>query len=471
MLTLNHLCESLFGQSSETANQITLTNVVIDSRKAQNGSVFVAIRGGHNFVSAAFEAGASIAIISEPVEGELTTIQVGNELPGHWSLPLCIVVDDTVLALQKMAIAWRNKFSPTIIGITGSVGKSSTKELAYSVLSQKFQTLKSQGSYNNEIGLPFTLMKLHEDHSHAILEMGMYDLGEIESLCQMAKPTVGLVANVGPSHLERLGSIERIAQAKQEMVEALGPQGIAILNIDDARVNEMRHHTDAQIFTYGLTDQADLWADEVNSQGIDGIKLVLHYEDEAIHVSAPLLGRHSVHTILAATAIGLTQGLHWEEIVAGLQDPQARLRLIAIPGPQNSLILDDTYNASADSSIAALNLLHELEAKRKIAVLGYMAELGAFEEEAHRKVGRRAAEVVDLLVTVGEKSSLIAQEAIASGLDQDAGTNLENKQVALDYLQEISRDGDIILIKGSRSLGLEFIVDHLSARAQQAKAN
>jgi UDP-N-acetylmuramoyl-tripeptide--D-alanyl-D-alanine ligase len=296
--------------------------------------------------------------------------------------------------------------------------------------------------------------------------MGMYDLGEIYSLCQLAHPNVGLVTNVGPTHLERLGSIERIAQAKRELVEALPANGIAILNADDPRVLSMAQHTQAEVFTYGLSEQATLRAEEISSHGLNGIQFVLHYQGEALHVKVPLLGRHSVHTALAATAIGLSQGLHWDEIVPGLQDAKAQVRLIAVPGPNNSLILDDTYNANADSSIAALNLLQELEAQRKIAVLGDMAELGTFEEEGHRKVGRRAAEVIDLLVTVGPKSKLIAEEAIAAGLQADHGICLTDTQSALTYLKTIIQTGDTVLIKGSRSLAMESIVSSLQTTAQ-----
>ncbi len=477
MLTLGDIFASLTEISSaspgyipEAIQQHPIERVVVDSRKATPNALFVALPGervdGHNYVQDAFAAGAVAAIISQAVVADGLTIQAdalsqGEGLPRQWQLPLCIRVEKSLLGLQTLAAHWRKKVTPNIIGITGSIGKSSTKELAYAVLSQKYRTLKNQGSLNNEIGLPLTLMALDVTHEQVVLEMGMYDLGEIKMLCQIAQPHVGLVTNVGPTHLERLGTIERIALAKRELVEALDKNGVAILNIDDPLVAPMREHTQAQVFTYGLSDQADLWADQITSHGLEGIRFVLHYQGEEVRVRVPIPGRHSVHTALAATAVGLTHGLGWEEIVVGLQDPKARLRLIATPGPRNSLILDDTYNSSADSSIAALNLLYELEARRKIAVLGDMAELGSYEEEGHHKVGRRVAEVVDRLVTVGSKAKLIAQEATASGLDKRASVCLGDPQAARDYLAEIAREGDIILIKGSRSLAMESIVSHL----------
>ena len=466
MFTLRDLLTGLLGTAPEQTPDHPISEVVIDSRQTTPGSLFVAIRGGHQHVPAAFAQEASIALVSEPLTaaGPTLRLDAGGVAQGatQWQFPLCIQVDDTVAALQKVATYWRSRFTPNVVGITGSVGKSSTKELTYAVLAQKYQTLRNRGSYNNEIGLPFTLLQLNETHQQVVLEMGTYDVGEIASLCAIAKPNVGLVTNVGPTHLERMGTIERIAQAKRELVEALDEDGVAILNLDDPNVSTMRHHTQARVFTYGLSPEADLWADQVVSEGLEGIRFILHHGDERLHVNLPLLGQHSVHTALAATSVGLTQGMDWEEILSGLQDRQAQLRLIAVPGPHNAIILDDTYNASASSSLAALNLLHELSAGRKIAVLGDMAELGSFEEEGHRKVGRRAAETVDLLITIGQKSKTIAQEAIASGLAKGAVTCLEDKQAALAHLKQTIQERDIVLIKGSRSLQLETMVNDLS---------
>jgi len=476
MPTLGDLFTALFGTAPDAAWRQPIGPVVIDSRQAGPGSLFVAIRGGHNYLAEAFQAGARAAIISQDVafEGPLIRANVPDNLAQltiSQKQPFCIQTDDSILGLQKLAAYWRQKFSPNVIGITGSIGKSSTKELAHAVLAQQYRTLKNEGNLNNEIGLPLTLMQLDNSYEQVVLEMGMYDIGEIETLCHIAQPQVGLVTNIGPTHLERLGSIERIAQAKGELVEALPKEGQAILNADDPRVAALAGHTKAQVFTFGLTNKADLWADQITSHGLGGLYFSLHYLDQKAEAHVPLLGRHNVYTALAAAAIGLTQGLDWEKIVAGLQDRQAGLRLTAVPGLNDALILDDTYNASAESSIAALNLLHEVNG-RKIAVLGHMAELGAYEEEAHRKVGRRAAEVVDLLLAVGPKAGLITEEAIAYGLPETAGICLNTNQEALEYLQTILRAGDIVLIKGSRSLEMESIVTQLRAaqKAPWAKA-
>jgi UDP-N-acetylmuramoyl-tripeptide--D-alanyl-D-alanine ligase len=347
-----------------------------------------------------------------------------------------------------------------VIGITGSVGKSSTKELIATMLERDHVVLKSEGNLNNEIGLPLTLLQLEPKHQRAVLEMGMYARGEITRLTELAQPIVGVITNVGPVHLERLGSIEAIAEAKAELVQALPPEGTAILNFDDERVRAMRDTTQAQVLTYGLDPQADLWADEITSEGLEGIHFTLHYRGEEFHVQVPLLGRHSVHTALRAVAVGLAEGMSWDHILEGLQDRRAQLRLVAVPGPNGSMILDDSYNASPASMIAALNLLAELNG-RKIAVLGDMLELGEYEDEGHRMVGLRAIDATDVLVTVGELGRAMAQEALDNGMAPERVKMCATNEEATAYLNAIVRSGDMILIKGSRGLHMEDIVNAL----------
>jgi len=471
-LTLADVLTGLIGGSPAEAKKYPITSVTIDSRAVVPGSLFVALAGEHTdgptFVAEAFQAGAIAAIVERKVSANCLTIEhTLPEFPAAWKPPLCIRVADSLLGLQTLATYWRNQFSPQVIGITGSVGKTSTKELTYLVLAQKYKTLKNPGNLNNEIGLPLTLLQLTGAHQQVVLEMGMYDVGEIETLCKIARPHIGVVTNIGPSHLGRLGTLEQIVAAKQELVEALDETGTAILNIDDPRVMSMRAHTHAQIFTYGLSNKADLWADQIVGEGLEGMRFVLHYQNETAHVKVPLLGRHSVHTALRAAAVGLIAGLHWGQIIAGLQNKQAQLRLVAIPGPNGSIILDDTYNASPASTIAALNLLQELNAKRKIAVLGYMAELGPYEEEGHRKAGCRAADVVDLLVTIGPRADVMAHEAIACGLTNEQVKIMADTAAVVAYLKTIAAAGDIILVKGSRSMAMETIVDELNAASSQ----
>jgi len=295
--------------------------------------------------------------------------------------------------------------------------------------------------------------------------MGMYDIGEIALLCKLAQPDVGIITNVGPVHLERIGTVERVAQAKSELVEALpAEKGVAILNYDDPLVMPMAAKTEARVVTYGLSPEADLWAGDVASAGLEGIRFVFHYQGETIHARLPLLGRHSVHTALRAALAGLVEGLDWGEIIAGLQSlpSTAQLRLVAVPGPNKSTLLDDTYNASPASTIAALNLLDDLTATKKIAVLGDMMELGSFEEEGHRKVGCRAADIVDLLITIGSRAKFIAKEAVLCGLDPVAVLEMETNQDAIDTLKSMLEPENVVLIKGSNSQRLAEIVSALT---------
>jgi len=469
MLSLHDLLEGIIGTRPvpEQWPDTSLSGVWVDSRLIQPGGMFVALPGehrdGHEFVGDAFARGAKVALVSQWPPGDLRggrldaqTIPPFPEAEQR-TLPLCLRVGDTLKALQELSAFWRARFDVRVVGITGSVGKTTTKELTWSVLRRCFRTLKSEGNYNNEIGLPLTLLALEPEHERVILEMGMYQIGEIARLAEISRPSVGVVTNVGPSHLERLGTLEHIAQAKAELVEALPSDGVAILNHDDIMVRAMADRTSARVFFYGLGPGADLWANEIQSFGLEGIRFRFHYQDETIHVKVPLLGRHSVHTALRATAVGLVEGLTWEEIVSGLQDVSAQLRLVAVPGPNESRILDDTYNASPASSLAALNLLEELDG-RHIAVLGDMLELGDFEVEGHCKVGRRAADVVAKLITVGPKARTIGEEALRSGMDPQDVEILENNEEVIQALSAMVQPGDIILIKGSRGLQMEQIV-------------
>jgi UDP-N-acetylmuramoyl-tripeptide--D-alanyl-D-alanine ligase len=469
MLTLGFVLETLTDYQ-KSGGEPSIASAVIDSRLAMPGSLFVAFDGekvdGHDYVSQAFKNGAIVALVEKPVSIECTTVEAGrpieDQFPDGLDLtpPICILVASTLEALQELGKAWRNRFpSVRIVGITGSVGKTTTKELTHSVLSRGFRTLKSEGNYNNEIGLPLTLLSLRPWHQRAVLEMGMYTSGEISLLCELAQPQIGVVTIIGSVHMEWLGSIEAIAEAKQELVQALpaDPIGVAVLNKDDWRVMAMADHTDARIVSYGLDPTADLWADNIDSMGLEGIYFNMHYGRERIHVHVPLLGRHSVHTVLRATAVGLIEGLTWDEIIPGLRDLTAQLRLVAVPGPNDSIILDDTYNSSPESAVAALNLLEDLDGRR-VAVLGDMLELGPVEETSHRIVGRRARSVAHILVSVGPRGQYIAEEALAVGMPPQRVFITENSEEAIPLLERIIGSGDIILVKGSRGVKMDRIV-------------
>ncbi len=464
--TLGHIWEALTDYMA-TGDEPVLSSVVVDSREVTAGSLFVALAGertnGHEFVSSAFNNGAIAALVEQELSNDITAIDLraqGREAIAAWdgTLPVLIVVDDSLKAMQEAAHFWRNQFDVQVIGITGSVGKSSTKELATAVLSQRYQTFKSPGNRNSVLGLPPALFDLRPEDERAVLEMGMYIPGEIARLCEITQPKVGVVTMIGPVHLERAKTMEAIVAAKRELVESLPESGTAILNRDDDRVMEMGSSTRARVFTYGLDSRADLWADNIQSMGLSGIRFTLHYGYEALTLNVPILGRHSVHTALRATAIGLVEDLSWEEIANGLNETSlAEFRLVAVPGPRNSIIIDDTYNSSPDSAMAALNLLSEVEG-RHIAVLGDMLELGWAEKEAHCLVGRRAADVAQILIAVGHRAQTIADEARKVGEFNTTVLWVAKATDAIPLLEEMICEGDVVLIKGSYGMRLDQIV-------------
>jgi UDP-N-acetylmuramoyl-tripeptide--D-alanyl-D-alanine ligase len=473
MLTDADVIEALRGIRPEWATKV-INGAVLDSRLAVAGCLFVALPGehhdGHNFVGQAFEKGARLAFVQSDLSGGFPTLDLrGDALiqaPENPDAPLCLRVDNCLLALQQVARFWRRRLNVKVIGITGSVGKSTTKELVAEVLSQRYHTLKNQGNLNNEIGLPLTMLSLNEDHKRAVLEMGFYVPGEITFLCDLALPEIGVITNIGTVHAERAGTQENIARGKSELVKALppAPEGVAILNYDDPWVRNMAGLTKARVFFYGLDPQADLWADGVSGLGLDGIRFRLHYQREVLHLRIPLIGRHSVHAALRAAAVGLADGLTWQEIVEGLRSGRAQLRLMTTRTEGGALILDDSYNASPESTLAALNLLEELDG-RKVAVLGDMLELGIYETEGHELVGARAAQVADLLIAVGERAKIIASAALQAGFPRQALMVLPDIPQVIDYLKENLESGDVVLVKGSHGMRMERIVSALEARS------
>lgn len=466
-LTVGVLLEGLLGRPAHGLAQV-IRGAAVDSRQVTPGSLFVALPGehadGHQFVADAFQRGALLALIERPVELDVPVVDLrraGDQLP-DLELPCALRVENALEALQAAARHWRSKLDLRVIGITGSVGKSTTKEVTADVLRRRYRTHKNPGNLNNEIGLPLSLLQATASHERVVLEMGFYVPGEIALLCEIARPQVGVITNISPVHLERAGSMQAIIQGKGELVESLppAPEGTAILNYDEPEVRGMAGRTQATVFYYGLSEEADLWANDIEGLGLAGVRFVLHHHDEHFHVKVPMLGRHSVHTALRAAAVGLVEGLNWDEILSGLQHSHSQLRLVAVSGPGGSLLLDDTYNAAPASVIAALNLLEELEGRR-IAVLGDMLELGDFEEHGHRMVGARAAEVVDELVTVGERARWISQAALRAGLAADRVTELQDSEQAVQHLQGRIGEGDVVLIKGSRGVRMDLIVSML----------
>ena len=423
-------------------------HAVVDSRKARRGDLFVALKGehvdGHDFVADALQRGASGAIVERAIDLEISQY----------------VVPHALIALQNIARVHRaSRTKLKVIGVTGSVGKTTTKELIAAVLATRYPLFKNEGNLNSEIGLPLVLLELTTRHRRAVLEMGMWALGEIALLCDIAQPEIGVVTNVGPSHMERLGSIEAITDAKSELVESLPRDGAAVLNHDDARVLDMQTRGDANIITFGLSPDADVRAEDIESHGLAGVRFTLVHGDERVAVYSRLPGRAMVHNALAAAATGLVDGFELDDIATALSEAQIATRLVAHAGVNGSTIIDDTYNASPASMLAALDLLGEVPG-RKYAVLGDMRELGSAEREGHTDVGRRAAEVADVIFAVGDLGRWIGDAAIHAG-HPDVHIVIDKAEIAPILLPQLA-PGDVVLLKASRALALETVRDELS---------
>ncbi len=490
MLTFADLLEALLpkGFTADVSRfaGVLLREFAVDSRTVMRGDCFVALPGervdGHDYVGHALGRGAQVVLVHQAVPREdfpdvqwvdLRASALAADpdaLAGLVFDPCVIRVDNTLAALQQLAAFWRAKFQNLqVVGITGSVGKTTTKELIAQVLGQHFHVLKTEGNRNNEISVPLTLLQLTPEHERAVVEMGMYARGEIALLAEIAKPTIGVITMIAPVHLERLGSIEAIAQAKAELIEALPPEGVAILNDDDERVRAMAPLSKARVLTYGLTPRADIWADEIESFGLDGISFKVHQGDESFPMRVPLLGRHSVHTALRATAVARVEGMTWEEILEGFLVPAPQLRLAVVDGPHKSLVLDDTYNASLESTLAALNLFEEVNSGPHVAVLGDMLELGEAEMQAHREVGCRAGTVAQYVICVGERAKWIAEEAVACGAARDHVWHVADNAAALAVLRDLLQERSVVLVKGSRGMNMEEIVAGLAEMAGNTK--
>ena len=422
---------------------LKLRHAVVDSRKARKGDLFVALKGenvdGHDFVADAASRGATGAIVEREVQADVAQY----------------VVPSALMALQNLA-RQRRESRPKleVVGITGSVGKTTTKELTAAVLDVCYHVLKNEGNLNSEIGLPLVLLDLTKRHNRAVLEMGMWAPGEIALLCDIARPETGIVTNVGPSHLERMGSIVAITDAKAELVESLPEDGAAILNVDDARVAKMAERTNANVITYGLSLKADVRAVDIDSKGLSGVRFDLLHGDERATVYSRLPGRAMVHNALAAAAAGIVHGVELQDIAQALSETQIPTRLSAHPGVNGSTIVDDSYNASPASMRAALELLGEVPG-RKIAVLGDMRELGSAERDGHFGVGQYAAEVADLIYCVGELGRWIGDAAIQAG-HGDVHILLDKSEIAPKLLPQLA-PGDVVLLKASRAMAFETV--------------
>ena len=437
-----------------------------DSRQVGKGDLYVAIKGarvdGHRFIPDVARAGAGAALCAEPA----------HDVPADF---LQIVVPDVVNALHGAARVRAARQQDTVfIGITGSNGKTSTKEAVAAVLSRKAPTLKTYASYNNEIGYPLTLLRLEEQHRYAVLEMGAQWVGELTWLCNtIARPHWSLITNVGAAHLEHFGSQERVAQAKGELVEALAADGIAILNYDDPNVRAMRARTKARVLYYGLSEEAEVRGSDLQGDELRGYSFTLSYHGQTQRVQLRLPGQHGVITALAAAAVGCAAQMSIEEICAGLEllSPAKGRSEIKV-GPNGSLLIDDTYNANRQSIVAITRAMRAsaiAPGGKRWVVLGDIFELGEFAREEHLASGASLADTVDYLLAIGDSARYYVEGAIQAGMPPEHThyfkVDLENneeleaaKRAAAELLKQQVHREDMVLLKGSRGMQIETML-------------
>lgn len=458
-LPLAWLSETL-NASPKTAPGGDFAGVCTDTRQHLAGAVFVALQGensdGHRFLKAAEEKGAVGAIVAQP-DPALTIPQ--------W------VVPDTLIALGEIAREYRNRFRIPVLGVTGSVGKTSTKEMIGAMLSVFAPTLTSAKNYNNEIGVPQTLLQLAPEHRAAVLEMGMRGMGQIEYLARIAQPTIGLITQIGVTHIELIGSQEGIALAKSELLTQLPPDGIAILPVTSpyASLLEERTPQGMRIVRYGVAndEKADVRAlpDSITLNENGSPAFSIQIGDETRPVALRAIGTHHVHNATAALAVAHALGLDVEKAIAALESWEgAEGRMTVRQSPLGCRVLDDCYNAAPESMTASLATLGRLK-RGGVAILGDMRELGAFAEEAHKQVGRAVQETpIRLLVTVGALAEGIAEEARRSKNPLPDFAHFPDSEACAAGVLPLLKEGDVVLVKGSRAMEMEKIVAALMGK-------
>jgi len=430
-----------------------------DTRTLHEGDCFVALRGdrfdGHTFVSQVRNRGAVAALVSERPNIA--------DLPDDLAL---VEVPDTLEALQRFAAEYRRSLSARVVGVTGSSGKTSTKELIAAVLRVRFKTKATEGNLNNHIGVPLTLIRIDEDDQYGVVEMGMNHPGEIAPLAHMAAPEIGVISSIGPAHIEFFEDQAGIAAEKAELIASLPEGGLAVLNSDDEWSRRIADRTRARITWVGSGPESTWRAEDLRVES-DHLSFLLRHNGSSARVKLPVVNRVMVSNALLAAAVGRECGLTMDEIARGLESvklPGARMQVVNVEG---AWIINDAYNANPDSMKAALTALHEFpHATRRIAVLGDMGELGMHAEPLHFITGEFAAKQgLEYLIVVGPQAEAYARGAIAGGMTHPQIVSARNAEEAADVLKPLLREGDAVLVKGSHFMGLERLVEALSGKA------
>jgi len=443
--------------ASTVESSLSFGDIGIDSRKSKAGELFIAIRGrrfdGHDYLAQAFRKGVKAALVSKIPEGFSRDSNLKDAV--------LIKVKDTVRALQDISAHYRRKFKLKVIAVTGSNGKTTTKDLIAHILQTKFSVLKSAGNFNNQIGIPLSLLRIKEYHQLAVLELGASALGEIKLLSRLVQPHFGIITNISPAHLEFFGTLDNVAKAKAELIESLDKEGVVFLNNDDPYLGRMKNKIRGEFVTFAIKEKADFQARNIAFVNFSNSTFKINGQ---IEVSLPLLGRHNIYNALAASAVARTLDISWDSIKSALADfspPPMRMEFKETGGLK---VINDAYNANPYSVKAAVESLLNLKSRgRKILVLGDMLELGDSTRYFHRQLGEEiGASGIDYLLTVGDFSRFTAKGARRSGMADKYIFHSDSIKDVLSVLKNIVKKEDILLIKGSRAMKLERIIEGIN---------
>lgn len=444
MFNVKQILEAIDGEGYNLFDEIKINRIVTDSRKIEKGDCFVALIGekfdGHDFLEDVYVNGASLAIVSK--------LNTNIKIPQ-------ILVSDTLKAYKDIALSYRKRFDIPVVAVTGSSGKTSTKEMIAAVLAKKFNVHKTQKNFNNEIGLPYTVLQLDKSHEVAVLEMGMNHFGEIESLAYVARPQIAVITNIGTAHIENLGSRENILKAKMEIITYFTNSDVLIVNGDNDLLSKVKSDR-YKVIKFAIENEADYRAYDVIDLYEEGIefKCKIRNEEKTFKTNTP--GIHNVYNALAAIAVADVLGLNYQEMLDGILNFNPGSMRMNIVDKNGVKFIVDCYNANPDSMKVALDVLNKFDG-RKIAILGDMFELGDFSEKFHREVGKYLIEKSDVLIAVGEYAKYYFEEA----KEKIETYYFNNKLEALDHLKNYIKNGDVLLFKASRGMKLEEISDSL----------
>jgi len=454
-LTIKELILASEGQLVSKCSEETLVNdIVIDSRKASKENAFVAIVGenldGHDFINLAINQGCKTIIKNKDNNVDIENKEIN-----------VIEVNNTEVAFGDIARLYKNKFEIPFIAVTGSVGKTTTRDMVYSTISAKYNSLKNVGNLNNQFGVPLTLFNLNKEHECAVIEMGMSGFNEIEYLVNIVNPQIGIISNIGYSHVEHLGSRDGIFKAKMEITTNFDENSLLIVNGDDDCLKTLKDkHLVYKLKTFGFEKDNDIYCQSFEMDE-DNINFIAVIDGKREEFFIPTVGKHNIYNAMAAILVGINLNMTLEKIKDGLKNFQCTKNRLDIIKSNNLTIIDSVYNASIDSMTAALNILGRYKSRR-VAILGDMFEMGEFAEFGHRQVGKAALNNVDILISIGKDSEFIVKELKENNMNPDNLYHFETKEEAIEKLDDIIKENDTILVKASRGMHLEKVVEHLN---------